>query len=589
MSKKRITRILVGISILILPVCFLLLPLDGAEVQWRIGITGLVKQPLSLSAKDLESMNPATVRITEMSRAKEFRGVFHYRGVSLKQLLETASVSKEGSDFHKAIDLAIIVRNKDGVRSALSWGEVMYRNPGEVIIAFAHTPVIPGKACSGCHSKEEYEKWWAPLRREITFPKLVIAGDFYTERCLEGVSSIEIIDPAHAPDKKPEKKPSATVTIAGAGLKPITIDALPSTGHIEALVKSVGDGRGYHGMKTYRGVPLAPLLEKLKGAVDPATVFVLSASDGYRSVLSAGELFYSARGNTILLADTLDGAPITDSGKFHVVVPDDLGADRCVQMVERIEMISLRGGAKISIVGMGSGDSRLASLEAISRIMSADALICSGDLRERFALYIGDKPVLFDPLMNARHYVKKLNPSISDAALEKKIEGNRKTAIEAVRKALAGGKSIAFLEYGDPTIYGSWSYWFRENFPSSAITVVPGISAFNAANAMIGRNVAAKGSVVLTVPDGIRKNEEMVQAVAKNGDTIAIFVGLREFQSLVPILEKYFDKLTPVAISYKAGYRYGSKLVHTTLGEAAGVIASESEQHLGLIYIGSGL
>lgn len=589
MKKNRNIHLLIGLLILLLPACFLLLPLNGAQLQWRIGITGLVKQPLSLSAKDLESMNPAIVRISEMSRAKEFRGVFHYRGVPLKQLLETASVSKEGSDFHKAIDLAIIVRNKDGARAALSWGEVMYRNPGEVIIAFAHTPVIPGKACSGCHSKEEYTRWWAPLHREITFPKLVIAGDFYTERCLEGVSSIEIIDPSHAPDKKPEKKPSATVTITGAGIKPITIGALPSTGHVETLVKSVGDGRGYHGMKAYRGVPLASILEKLKGAVDPAAVFLISAPDGYRSLLSAGELFYSARGNSILLADTLDGAPITDSGKFHVVVPDDLGADRCVQMVERIEMISFSGGAKISIVGMGCGDSRLASLEAISSIMSADVVICADDLRERYARYIGDKPVLFDPLMNARPYVKKLNPSISDAALDKIISDNRKAAIEAVRKALANEKSIAFLEYGDPTIYGSWSYWFRENFPSSTITVVPGISAFNAANAMIGKNVAARGSVILTVPDGIRKSEEMVQAVAKNGDTLAIFVGLREFQSLAPILEKYFDKKTPVAIAYKAGYAYGSSLVRTTLGEAAGVIAAQSEKHLGLIYIGSGL
>ncbi len=590
MGKNRITRILIGLFILLLPVCFILLPLDGAEVQWSIGITGLVKQPLTLSAKDLKSMSFATVRLNEMSRDREFRGAFNYTGVPLKHLLEMASFNKEGSDFSKAIDLAIVVRNREGACAALSWGEVSYRNPGDVIIALEHRPVIPGKACSGCHSKEEYEKWWAPLHREIKFPKLVIAGDFYTERCLEGVCSIEIVDPSPpASGKKQEKRPAPSVTIDGAGVKPVTISSIPSSGQVETTVKQVGDGRGYHGMASYRGVPLASLLEKLKGAVDPAAVFVLSAPDGYRSLLSAGELFYSARGNSVLLADTADGSPLTRDGKFHIVVPDDLGADRCVKSVERIEMVRLGGGARISIVGMGCGDSRLASLEAISCIMSADAVICSNDLRERYARYIGEKPVLFDPLMNLKPFIKKQNPSLTDTALEKKISENRRAAIESARKALAKGKHIAFLEYGDPTIYGSWSYWFRENFPSTPITVVPGISAFNAGNAMIGKNVAANGSVVLTVPNGVRKNEEMVKAVAKNGDTIAIFVGLREFQSLVPILEKYFDKKTPVAIAYKAGYRYGSKLVRTTLGQAAGVIASESEQHLGLIYIGSGL
>jgi precorrin-4 methylase len=589
MSKKRNTRILIGILILLLPVCFLLLPLDGAEQKWSIGITGLVKQPLNLTAKDLGSMSPATVRLNEMSREKEFRGSFNYAGVPLKQLLEMASFNKEGSDFSKAIDLAILVRNKEGACAALSWGEVSYRNPGDVIIAYTHTPIIPGKACSGCHTKEEYEKWWAPLHREIAFPKLVIAGDFYTERCLEGVCSIEIVDPSPAPQRKPEKRSAPSVTINGAGVKPVTISSLPSSGYVETTVKQVGDGRGYHGMAAYRGVPLASLLEKVKGAVDPATVFVLTAPDGYRSILSAGELFYSARGNSVLLADMLDGAPITSNGKFHVVVPDDLGADRCVKSVERIEMISLRGEARISIAGMGCGDSRLASLEAISCIMNADAVACADDLRERFARYIGDKPVLFDPLMGHKYHVARLNPSMPDARLEKLVSDNRKNAIETIRKALAKGKHIAFLEYGDPSIYGSWSYWLRENFPSTPITVVPGISAFNAGNAMIGKNVAVNGSVVLTTPNGIRKNEEMVKAVAKNGDTLAIFVGLKDFHSLVPILEKYFDKKTPVAIAYKAGYRYGSKLVRTTLGEAASVIASESERHLGLVYIGSGL
>jgi len=51
--------------------------------------------------------------------------------------LEQAGIQKENSDFSKQIDLAVIVRNKAGKQIALSWGEIFYRNPAEVAIAFS--------------------------------------------------------------------------------------------------------------------------------------------------------------------------------------------------------------------------------------------------------------------------------------------------------------------------------------------------------------------------------------------------------------------------------------------------------------------
>jgi precorrin-4 methylase len=112
------------------------------------------------------------------------------------------------------------------------------------------------------------------------------------------------------------------------------------------------------------------------------------------------------------------------------------------------------------------------------------------------------------------------------------------------------------------------------------------VSAFNAANAMIGRNVAARGSVVITVPDGIRKNEAMLAAVAKNGDTIAIFVGLADLPELMPVLKKYYTDDTPVAIAYRAGYAASGKLVRTDIARVRDVVEKEGERFLGVIYIG---
>jgi hypothetical protein len=53
---------------------------------------------------------------------------------------------------------------------------------------------MPHKSCQSCHTPDLYQPWLDQLNRKIGFPKLIVANDFYTDRSLEGVVSIEIID-----------------------------------------------------------------------------------------------------------------------------------------------------------------------------------------------------------------------------------------------------------------------------------------------------------------------------------------------------------------------------------------------------------
>ncbi|MBN1535047.1 MAG: hypothetical protein JXA20_20430 [Spirochaetes bacterium] len=147
---------------------------------------------------------------------------------------------------------------------------------------------------------------------------------------------------------------------------------------------------------------------------------------------------------------------------------------------------------------------------------------------------------------------------------------------------------MAFLEYGDPAIYGSWSYWLKRHIKRE-IRVIPGVSAFNAANAMLATNVASRGSVIITAPRGIMENRELLEAVAKNGDTMAIFVGLREAENLSRLLMKYYPEDMPVTVAYKAGYSGDASLMKTTLKGMTKSIREREEQFLGLIYIGRNL
>lgn len=328
---------------LLFPFLFVFFLVKGWTASpYQLSIFGEVKQPLNLNIEDLDRFESIGIRLNEVTTDGNFHGVFHYYGVPLKILLQVARIEKEKTDFLKPVDLAIVVRNKSGKQVVLSWGEVFYRNPADIIIATSATPVMPHKNCQSCHTPDVYGPWLSQLKRKIGFPKLVIANDFYTDRCLEEVVSIEVVN-LH-PKIKVRKLPklfSPAFTITGKVERSLTITDLSEYPHLEVMVKLVGEGRGYHGVKKFSGVSLSELLKKAKVELDLNIVFLISSPDGYRSLLSYGELFLDPRGERVIIADRVENKPLKEDGKFMLIIPDDLSADRWVKAIDKIEVIRL--------------------------------------------------------------------------------------------------------------------------------------------------------------------------------------------------------------------------------------------------------
>ncbi|MBN1495940.1 MAG: hypothetical protein JXA07_04170 [Spirochaetes bacterium] len=563
---------------------------DTAGGERTLSVTGLVEKPLFLSARDLGQFNAASVTLTEVLSDKTYTGTFRYRGVPLRTILELAVIKKREQEYSKKIDLIIAVKNTRGEKAYLSWCEVFYRAPSDAVIAFSAEPVRALKSCQSCHAKGHYEKWEAPVNRSVGLPRLVLANDFYSDRCIENITGIEVVDflPGKAPATDRCRR-SETITIAGESRHTLTIDSLKPYRHISTNVKHAGEGRGYHGILEYDGVPLLDLLAENNIRPAPDSIMVFSAPDGYRSVISYGELSLTRAGRDIIIADKKDGRSIEEEGKFNLIVPHDLSSDRWVKTLNKIEIIPVRTTPKLYIIGVGCGDTNLITQQALSAMAKADVFVCTDDIRSRYGSYMGGKQVLFDPLMSRPYYYRKINSKLTEDEIQKTTVALGKEHIRLLKEALRQGRNVGFLDYGDPTIYGSWTYWLLDNFGEEEYSVIPGISAFNAANAMIGKNVAINGSVIITVPDGIRRNEGMVKGAAKNGDTLAIFVGLIELKSLMPVFNKYYPGKTPVIVVYKAGYEKSGRLVRTDLSSVVGVIESEKEKHLGMIYIGRAL
>jgi DMSO/TMAO reductase YedYZ molybdopterin-dependent catalytic subunit len=100
--------------------------------------------------------------------------------------------------------------------------------------------------------------------------------------------------------------------------------------------------------ETYEGVPLEDLLQKagvphgeqLRGPA-MATYVIFEAEDGYRVVFSLAELDSGILDSEVLVADTLDGAPMPAKvGPFRLVAPHEKRPARWIRMLKSITVVT---------------------------------------------------------------------------------------------------------------------------------------------------------------------------------------------------------------------------------------------------------
>ncbi|MCF8068479.1 MAG: hypothetical protein K9L30_07840 [Desulfobacterales bacterium] len=329
--------------LLLLLICLMSTVIAQAETFVKtLKIHGSVAHELTLTRSNLENYQQATVHLNEVLIDGRFRGVFELRGVPLKALLESAVIQKTDTDFNKPVDLVVMLRSSSGQYVTLSWGEIFYRNPGDIIIATSGVPIIPHKGIHHFSDPDEYRTMIKVLHREIDYPKLVIGSDFYADRALEDIADIEIIDlKANIPGEKSSKVRSDWFRVNGKVSKELLVHDLSIFSRQEITTHIVGEGRGYHGSHHFEGAPFKEVLLKAEPSINMNTVFLVSAPDAYRSAVSYGELFLKQPDDRTIIADLKNGTAIENGGRFILVIPDDVMADREVQAICRIEVFDM--------------------------------------------------------------------------------------------------------------------------------------------------------------------------------------------------------------------------------------------------------
>lgn len=336
-----------------------------------IALTGEVRTPMTLTTASFSGLLPRTGTVRVSHADGRYRGTFDVEGVSLRELLDKAEISKKTDDgFDRELDLAVVVTGRDGRKTLFSWGELtLGGEPGALLvdqfrpfIPHRHEPIrdsrfaagmrlgLEARAkldvsdCASCHDGGKVVKVDVP--RGLC---LVPTRDATGRRFVEDVVSIEVRKAGFPapPRKKDLEDPwvEAPLLVLPDGKSiPLTAKTLKRLPRVEGEGDQVDLGRGFRGRSRWAGASLAALLRSsLPAGTDPGSLFVVvTASDGYRSLYSGGEVLLSHLPGNVVLVDTEDGKPLLrESGRLRSLARGDVFVDRSVRNVAEIRCVLL--------------------------------------------------------------------------------------------------------------------------------------------------------------------------------------------------------------------------------------------------------
>lgn len=219
----------------------------------------------------------------------------------------------------------------------------------------------------------------------------------------------------------------------------------------------------------------------------------------------------------------------------------------------RMKGIQMADKGKVYFIGGGPGDPELLTLKAKRIIDSADLIIYADSL---------------------------VHPSVCEDAKEgAQVIGSKTLTLDEITEmmvgAASGGKLVARVQSGDPSIYGAVLEQMRILEAAGVeYEIVPGVSAAFAAAAVLKTEFTVpevSQTVIFTRLEGrvAMPAGEKLRDLAAHGCTLVLFLSITRINKVVSELKAgAYDDDTPVAVVYRVGWP--DELVITgTLGDIA--------------------
>ena len=243
------------------------------------------------------------------------------------------------------------------------------------------------------------------------------------------------------------------------------------------------------------------------------------------------------------------------------------------------------------VVGIGPGDGDLLTVRARDAIHNADVVFCSPRTREKLSPYVDfdGKQVIDGYRVLFRYYGKDCaeQPRTENPRSRMSCEEYHQKQAEfarLVREAVAAGKRVVMLSGGDPTIYGP-DIWSVKELSDLSPVIIPGLSAFNAANAALKVGL---GEVILTAPFKKEHSKDAIEDLADHERATMVVFMPRDMQALFDRLARAYPAGTPAAIVSDAGIVGREKVVIGTVDGFAGDLGG-IDRRRSIVYVGQAL
>jgi precorrin-4/cobalt-precorrin-4 C11-methyltransferase len=224
---------------------------------------------------------------------------------------------------------------------------------------------------------------------------------------------------------------------------------------------------------------------------------------------------------------------------------------------------------KVYIIGAGPGDPKLLTIRAAELISSCPIVLYTGSLVPR----------------------EVITATRADARILDSSGMTLDEIIEVIVAARDAEQDVARVHTGDPLIFGSTAEQMRQ-FVKLGIEyeVVPGVSSFSAAAAVLGRELTLpelSQTVILTRAEGRTPmpKREKLQDLARHRATLALFLSITLLREVTESLIPEYGTDCPIAVVHKASCP-DQKLVTGTLSNIHARVKAAGIKSQSLIIVG---
>ena len=146
-------------------------------------------------------------------------------------------------------------------------------------------------------------------------------------------------------------------------------------------------------------------------------------------------------------------------------------------------------------IGVGPGDPELLTVKAIEALKKIDVLIAPKTEKKSDSVALSIAQPYLKPSVEI---IYQTFPMVKDFAEETEVF---KANTEEIMRELQGGRNVGFATLGDPMFYSTYIYIFRLLEPCGVkIVTIPGVPAFLAIAAQIGRPLAYGNDILTIIP-----------------------------------------------------------------------------------------